>query len=109
MPRPGSVPTPGLSVRPADVKRAWRVPALTSAERLVLCELADAASDDTRLAWPSRDRLCSHTGLHAKSVQLALRRLIALGYVTESKAAARGRVRTFRLHPDTWPSPPPRE
>lgn len=91
------------------VKRAWRVPDLSPAERLVLVELTDAAHSETRLAFPSRKRICRNTGLHAKTVQLALRELVSKTYIGEVRAAARGRTRTFTVRPENWPDPSTKE
>lgn len=87
-----------------DVRRAREIPGLNPGERLVLETLTDYASYE-RGAFLSRERLVRLTGLHPKTVQLHLRRLLALEYLEETAHAKPGRVRTFMPHPERWPRP----
>lgn len=90
------------------MRKARETPGLTLAERIVLETLTDYAHPE-RGVYLSRGELVRRTGVHTKTIQTALRRLIALGYVGELGRAQPGRVRTLMPYPDRWPTLAPDE
>jgi hypothetical protein len=58
-----------------------RLTHLTPSETLVLVALADNASDDRRLAWPSMASICRRSRLSRRGAQKILRRLEERGLI----------------------------
>ncbi len=68
--------------------RDWLVPGfVTPAERLVLLEIADDVSDDTREGWPGLDVIAGRTGLPPATVSKCLQRLAAKGLEIRTRVA----------------------
>jgi len=61
-----------------------------STDRFVLLALADHADPDEHRAYPSVGRIAARTGLSARTVQYALRRLVDTGVVTADEGGRRG-------------------
>lgn len=87
------------------VMHALWLPGLNPGERVLLTTLTNAASPD-RGVFIAREKLVRLTGMHPKTVQQHLRKLLALGYIEETAQAKPGQVRTFMPHPERWPPAP---
>lgn len=77
-------------------------------DRLVLLAIADCANDDGAEAYPSMAKLASKTGLHERSIQRALQRLVSIKeLVVHPNAGPRGcnRYRVTMTTPGTAPPP----
>lgn len=79
--------------------KAWDIPGLTAAERLVLLALADCADREGRNAFKSRTTIAHHVQLKVRTVQRALQSLKLKGHIAIQELPRQHRPTTYRLFP----------
>lgn len=75
----------------------WQHSTSEGIDRLVLLAIADAADDDGGNAWPSVATLARKTRVDPRTVQRAVRRLVAVGELTMRSNAGRNGVNVYRV------------
>jgi hypothetical protein len=75
----------------------WEHSRAEGTDRLVLLAIADSATDDGGNAWPSTATLAKKAGVDPRTVQRAVRRLIADGELTMRPNAGKNGVNVYRV------------
>lgn len=78
-------------------KAVWKMSKSRLASRIVLLALADHCNIDGH-AWPAIHTLCDMTGLSERTVQAALKELVALGEITIKPNAGKNGVNFYTMH-----------
>lgn len=84
----------------------WQHSTSEGIDRLVLLAIADAADDDGGNAWPSVATLARKTRVDPRTVQRAVRRLVAVGELTMRPNAGRNGVNVYRVTMTPGATPP---
>lgn len=81
------------------IKKAWEVPGLTPAQRLVLLKLAYRSRKPKFHAWPSVKTIQRDTGLSRSTVQVALRQLEAKRLIRDigMRVGYKNQVRVYQI------------
>ncbi len=80
-----------------DSKQVWRREDLAPHDKLVLLALADH-TDKQSQCYSSKARLCRRTGMSARGVQVATKRLIGRRLLSVEVGAGRGGTNLYTLH-----------
>ena len=80
------------------MNQAWKNPNVRNpVEKLIMLCMAGYADDDGT-CWPSVELIASRCSVDTRTVERALKRLIAAGYITKKTGGGRGNKNSYQLH-----------